>query len=57
MPEIAKDELTFKKETKGTFVYESIKEDAPVPTLYVRKHAFPDKDNKPDKITITLEVA
>ena len=55
MPEIAKDELTFKKETKGTFVYESIKEDAPVPTLYIRKHAF--KEGKPDKLTITIEVA
>lgn len=41
------------KETKGTFVYTCDDEDAAVPTLYVKKHAFDDKAPKVIKLTIS----
>jgi len=44
--------LTFKKETKNTVVYENTEDNAPVPTLYIKKSAFPD--GAPDEITLNI---
>ncbi|TAM65591.1 MAG: DUF559 domain-containing protein [Microbacteriaceae bacterium] len=46
--------LHLKKETKGTFCFESDVPDAPVPTLYVRKSAFPN-GKAPPTIRITVQ--
>ena len=46
-------ELNKIKETKGTFVYGSDKEDAPIPSVYIKKAAFPD--GAPAKIKLTIE--
>ena len=48
-----KIEMSYKKSTKGTHVYESSKPDTPVPTLYIRKSAF-TKD-APPSITVVIE--
>ncbi len=45
--------LKFKKSTKGTHVYEDDSEDAAIPTVYIKRHALPDKP--PEKITVTIE--
>ena len=43
------------KETKGTFVFHAESEQAAIPTLYIKKSAFP-KQEAPSNVTITLEV-
>jgi len=43
--------MTLKKSTKGTHVYEC--EDSAVPTIYVRKEAFGGET--PEKIFLTIE--
>ena len=35
--------MNLSKETKGTFVYTCITEGAIVPTLYIKKSAFPEQ--------------
>jgi hypothetical protein len=47
-----KFELTLKKSTKGTHVYSNDSEDSPVPSLYIKKSALPDKP--PVKISISI---
>jgi hypothetical protein len=44
--------MTKDRETKGTYVYKSDKEDAAVTQLYVRKS---EMDDAPDKIKFTIE--
>ena len=44
-----KMKLTYKKETKNTFVYEG---DSFVPQLYIQKSGMPG--DAPDEITLTL---
>ena len=47
-------EMELSKETKGTFVYASSEEDSAIPTLYIRKSAYPD--GAPDSINVTVSV-
>jgi hypothetical protein len=49
----AKIEMTFKKSTKGTHVYESNDTEACITQLYIKKHGLPAVP--PVFITITLE--
>lgn len=49
-----KQEMTWSKETKNTQVYICEKDDAIIPTLYIKKHAF--KDEAPETITINVEM-
>lgn len=44
--------MKFEKATKNTYVFAAVKEDALVPTLYVKKSAF---DKQPQEIKLTLE--
>jgi hypothetical protein len=44
--------LTFSKETKNTFVFVDQEDGAVIPSLYVRKEAFPN--GAPDSITVTV---
>lgn len=46
-------EMTFKKETKGTYVYENSEEDAPITVLYVKKAPF--KGKPPETISVTIQ--
>ena len=46
-------EMKFTKSTKGTHVYGDDSENAPVPTLYIKKGALPDKP----PITITVVIS
>ena len=46
-----KIEMTFKKSTKGTHVYEA--PDSNVPSIYIRKDAFPV--SVPEHIFLTIE--
>ena len=46
-------EMNYKKSTKGTHVYMDESEDAPVPTLYIKRQALPNE--APKKINITIE--
>ena len=45
--------MKYKKQTKGTYVYNEVSGGSPVPSLYVRKEAI-DGD-KPKTITLSLE--
>lgn len=49
-----KVELQHERDTKGTRVFTSQDEDAPIPTLYIRK---PAANDLPDSITVTIEAA
>ena len=44
--------LEFTKSTKGTHVYANHNDDAPIPTIYIRKSAF--KGTPPSIISITV---
>ena len=46
--------LKFERETKGTNVYKNADDDAPIPSLYIKKAAF--KKGDPPK-SITVEIA
>jgi len=46
-------DMTFKKSTKGTHVYGSVNNDAPVAVLYIKKDALP-KDI-PQNIKVTID--
>lgn len=48
-----KTTMNLDRDTKGTFVYKNDKDDAPIPSLYIKKAAV--KDGKAPK-TITLEI-
>lgn len=41
------------KETKGTYVYGDSKEDAPIPSVYIKKTAF--EGNAPKTLKLTLQ--
>ena len=45
--------LTFKKSTKGTHVYEDVDDDAPIPTLYIKRGSLPS--DPPNILIITVE--
>ena len=51
------DNLTIRmklhRETKGTFVYNAVKDDAAVTTVYVKKDAYPD--GVPKKIVVAIK--
>lgn len=49
-----KIEMSWKKETKNTHVYENLEEDSPVQTLYIMKSAFKDHE-APNEISVTIE--
>lgn len=52
-----KIEMTYKKSTKNTYVFEEVNPDR-VPTMYIKKTAFSDAypGSVPNKITVTIDV-
>ena len=46
-----KTTLTFNRDTKSTFVFKNDDDGAPIPSLYVKKDAFPDGE-APKTITV-----
>lgn len=49
-----KTTLVHERETKNTQVYKNHDDDAPIPSLYINKSAFGDKD-PPKKLTIDIK--
>jgi len=47
--------MTFERSTKGTHVFTAEDENAPIPTLYVRKSGF-DNGTPPESVTVTIEL-
>ena len=47
-------ELKFDRSTKGTHVFTSEEENAPIPTLYIRKSGF-ENGTVPETVTVTIE--
>lgn len=45
--------LTKDRDTKGTYVYKNGEDNAPVPSLYIKKSAF--KGEAPESIKLTIE--
>ena len=45
--------MKFSKSTKGTHVYADSSEDAPVPTIYIKRAALPK--TPPATVTLTIE--
>ena len=45
--------LILNRETKGTFVYSDPKDNATIPTLYIKKSAFPE--GAPKNIILTIK--
>ena len=43
--------LKFEKATKNTYVFATLKDDDPIPTVYVRKSAF---QKQPEKIKLIM---
>jgi len=50
-----KTTLKLDRDTKGTFVFKNDAEDAPIPSLYIKKHAFPG--DAPKSITVEFKAA
>lgn len=48
-----KTKLRKDRETKGTFVFKNDEDNAPIPSLYIKKSAF--KDGAPNEITIEIK--
>jgi hypothetical protein len=48
-----KTTLTLDRSTKGTHVYKNDADDAPIPSLYIKKSAFKDPENPPKKIELS----
>lgn len=46
--------LKFERDTKGTNVYKNDDDDAPIPSLYIKKTAFGKKD-PPKSITVEIK--
>lgn len=46
--------MAYAKETKGTYVFNAVADNAAVPTLYVRKSYLPN--GAPESITLVIEV-
>lgn len=46
-------DLTMNRETKNTYRFDASEDDAAIPSLYVRKSAFPN--GAPEKVTITVK--
>jgi hypothetical protein len=61
MPQKKKDKVGFEttltksRDTKGTFVFKDESDNAPIPSLYIKKSAFDGE--APEKITVTIEEA
>jgi len=49
-----KTTLKLERETKGTFVFKNDEDDAPIPSLYVKKSAF-KKGDAPKTITVEIK--
>lgn len=49
-----KTTLTKDRDTKGTFVFKNGDQGAPIPSLYIKKSAFPDSE-APDSIEIIIK--
>lgn len=49
--------LEFEKETPGTYRFKEINEteELIVPSLYIKKRAFEEEEERPEKITVTIE--
>lgn len=47
-----KTKLKWERETKGTHVYKNDEDDAPIPSLYIKKTAF--KGDAPKAITVDI---
>lgn len=45
--------LTKARDTKGTYVYKNEEDNAPVPSLYIKKSAF--KGDPPESIKLIIE--
>lgn len=45
--------LVKNRETKNTYRFDSADEDSPIPSLYVRKSAFPN--GQPESVTVTVK--
>ena len=45
--------MKYQRETKGTYIYANDKDDAPIPTLYIKKSAFAE-DEPPASIRIVI---
>lgn len=50
-----KTTLKLERETKGTFVFKNDEDNAPIPSLYIKKSAF--KDGAPKAITVEVKEA
>jgi hypothetical protein len=50
-----KVEMKFDRSTKGTHVFTAEDDNAPIPTLYVRKSGF--ENGAPEGVTVTVELA
>ena len=48
-----KTKLALERETKGTFVFKNDEDNAPIPSLYVKKSAF--KGDTPKNITVEIK--
>lgn len=48
-----KTKLKHDRETKGTHVYKNDEENAPIPSLYIKKSAF--KGDAPETITVEIK--
>lgn len=48
-----KTTLKLERETKGTFVFKNDEDNAPIPSLYIRKSAFKGKE-APESIKIDI---
>ena len=46
--------LNFKKETPGTYVFENKDADTMIPTIYIKKSAFPD--GNPTFVELTVAI-
>jgi hypothetical protein len=48
-----KTKLKLERDTKGTNVYKNDSDDAPIPSLYIKKSAF--KGDAPKEITVEIK--
>ena len=50
-----KTTLKWDRETKGTHVYKNDADDAPIPSLYIKKTAFKKDGEAPKTLTIDIK--
>jgi hypothetical protein len=48
-------EMSYKKETPGTFMFSNDEQDCPIPSIYIRKASFKGKE-PPKNITLVVQV-